>query len=64
MEHELLLVIATVFMLVGIAITIFLLLKIKKALASKHWPTALGELESTELRQVIYRGVDSQSASG
>ena len=52
-----------VFLAVAVATAAIALFKIKKALASATWPSVFGELESAELRKVVYQGVESKSIS-
>lgn len=56
-------IIALAFLLVGTGTAVFFLLKIKKAMASRAWPSVSGELESSGLRKVVYNGVDGDSIS-
>lgn len=63
MGKEIIFLVASVFLLVGLATTALLLLKIRKALACKNWPSVSGDLLSAELRLVVYQGVDGQSIS-
>lgn len=55
--------IGSVFLLVGVATAALFLFKIKKAVASTKWPSVYGELESSELRKVVYQGVVSDGVS-
>ena len=61
MGKEIVLLIASAFLLVGLVTAALLLLKIRKALACRNWPSVYGELLSSELRLVVYRGVDGDS---
>ena len=62
MENTSILLIGCCFILVGIAFSTFLVLKISKALTSTKWPYVFGELDSADLRQVVYRSRDSDGA--
>lgn len=46
----------TAFIVIGVVTALLLLVKIRKASASKRWPHVYGELESTDLKKVIYEG--------
>lgn len=56
MENTLLVVIGNCFILVGVLTGAFFCYRIFQAAASTRWPFVIGELESTELREVVYRG--------
>jgi hypothetical protein len=56
MEDTLIVVIGSCFVLVGIATGAFFCYRILQAVASERWPFVLGELESTDLREAVYRG--------
>ena len=62
MDKEIVILIASVFFMVGLATAALLLLKIRKALVCKNWPSVSGELVPSELGQVVYRGVDGQKS--
>ena len=68
MNDSLVLLIGTCFVLVGIATGGFFVYRIYQAVSSNRWPFVIGELESTDLKEVVYRGrevdgtVDSASA--
>lgn len=51
--------VGSAFILVGLATGAFFCLRILQAAASKRWPSVFGELESADLRDVVYRGRDS-----
>ena len=63
MDRTILTLVASGFLLVGVISAGFLLVNIRRALASQRWPTVSGELESDALRRVVYRGVDSNGTS-
>ena len=54
-DFNLLFVIATCFILVGLSTGFFFCYRILQAAASTRWPFVLGELESTDLREAVYR---------
>jgi len=56
MNDTLVVVIGSCFVLVGIATGAFFCYRILQAVASKRWPFVLGELESSDLREAVYRG--------
>ena len=56
MEKTLLLVMGSCFIIVGILTGAFFCYRIFQAARSKRWPFVLGELESTDLREAVYRG--------
>lgn len=56
MEDTLLIVIGSCFILVGFLTGLFFCYRIFQAAASKRWPYVLGELESSDLRDAVYRG--------
>lgn len=43
-------------MLVGISTAAFFIYRIYQGISSNHWPFVIGELESKDLKEVIYRG--------
>jgi len=63
METTGILLMGSCFILVGIATATFFLLKISRAAKSTKWPWVFGDLDSTDLRQVVYRGRDSDGTS-
>ena len=56
MENSLVLIIGTCFVLVGVATASFFVYRIYQGLASNQWPFVIGELKSTDLREMVYRG--------
>ena len=56
MEDSLITVIGSCFILVGVMTGWFFCFRILQATRSKHWPFVIGELDSTELEEVIYKG--------
>ena len=56
MEEGLRIVIGGCFVAVGLGTGAFFCLRIYQAFVSRGWPFAIGELESTELKLVVYRG--------
>ena len=56
MDAAIMVVVGNAFVLVGVATGGFFCFRIFQAFASTRWPFAAGELESTELRDVVYRG--------
>lgn len=59
MEDTLILVIGSCFVLVGICTGGFFCYRISQASACNRWPFVIGELESTDLKEVVYRGRDA-----
>ena len=53
------LVIGSCFVLVGVATSVFFIYRIFQGVTSSQWPFVFGELESTDLKEVIYEGRDS-----
>ncbi len=51
-----LIVVGSCFILVGVLTGIFFCYRIFQATTSTGWPFVIGELESSELKEVIYRG--------
>ena len=62
MDYGIILFVGCCFILFGMVISAFLLLKISEALTSKKWPNVFGELDSADLGMVVYRGRDSSGA--
>lgn len=68
MENTSVLLIGSSFVLVGVATGSFFVRRIYQGITSSKWPFVIGELESTDLREVIFTGrdpgggVDSASA--
>lgn len=56
MENSLVTVIGVCFVLVGISTAAFFCYRIYQAASSRHWPFVPGELESSDLREAVYRG--------
>lgn len=63
MDNILLLLMAACFVLVGLLTGVFFFVRIVQAANSKSWPWVIGELESNELRDVVYRGRDSDGGA-
>ncbi len=49
-------IIGGVFILLGVLITLYLIARLRQALSSHRWPSVVGDLDSAELKNVIYRG--------
>ena len=70
MENTPVLIIGSCFLLVGVATCVFFVYRIYQGIISSHWPFVIGELESTDLKEVIYKerdadgGPDSASTWG
>ena len=62
MDDTIILLVGSCFILVGIGLSAFLVLKISKALSSTKWPSVIGQLDSADLKLVVYRGRDGGSA--
>ena len=58
MEGILVTVIGSCFLVVGVSTGAFFCYRIFQATASTAWPFVIGELESTGLKEVVYRGRD------
>ena len=58
MDNALIWLMGSCFVLVGIATGAFFIYRILQGFASAGWPFAIGELESTELKHVIYNGTE------
>ena len=58
MEGILVTVIGSCFVVVGVSTGAFFCYRIFQATASTAWPFVIGELESTGLKEVVYRGRD------
>ena len=56
MEDTLIITIGSCFILVGAALTVFFGYRILQASRSLRWPYVIGELESSDLKEVVYRG--------
>jgi hypothetical protein len=59
MENTPVLIIGSCFALVGVATAMFFVYRIYQGVTSSQWPFVIGELESTDLKEVIYEGRDS-----
>ncbi len=59
MENTLIVVIGSCFIFVGFATGIFFCYRIFQGTTSTRWPFVIGELESAELKEVIYKGRDA-----
>lgn len=58
MEYILIWMMGSCFVLVGVATGAFFVYRIFQGFTSNRWPFAIGELESSELKEVIYKGSD------
>lgn len=56
MEQTLILLIGSIFILIGLSTGAFFCFRIFQAVTSNHWPFVIGELESSELKEVVFRG--------
>ncbi len=56
MENTLIVVIGSCFVFVGVSTGAFFCYRIFQGTASTRWPFVIGELESTDLRESVYRG--------
>ena len=56
MEDSLRIVIGSCFVAVGLATAAFFCVRLYQAFASRRWPFTIGELESSDLKLVVYRG--------
>jgi hypothetical protein len=59
MEYILVWMMGGCFVLVGVATGAFFVYRIFQGFTSNRWPFAIGELESSELKEVIYKGKDA-----
>ena len=59
MEDTGVVIMGSCFVLVGVATGAFFVYRISQGVASNRWPFAIGELESTDLKLVIYNGTDT-----
>jgi len=64
MASTLISIIGSCFVLVGITTGGFFIFRIYQAIASNRWPFTIAELESTDLKQVIFRGTNVDGTSG
>ena len=62
MGSTLILVIGSSFILVGVSTGTFFCYRIFQGTKSTRWPFVIGELESTDLKEVIYKGRDRSGA--
>jgi len=68
MENTSVLLMGSCFVLVGVATAVFFIYRIYQGVTSSSWPFVIGELESADLKEVIFKGreveggVDSASA--
>ena len=62
MEDTLIAVIGSCFVLVGISTGAFFCYRIYQATTSTGWPFVTGELESTALKEVVYRGREADGS--
>lgn len=60
MESPLLTVMGSCFILVGVSTGAFFCYRIFQGTTSTRWPFVIGELESTDLKEVIYKGRDAR----
>jgi hypothetical protein len=63
MEDTLIVVIGSCFVLVGVLTGAFFSYRIFQGTTSLQWPFVIGELESTDLKEVIYRGGDASGGA-
>ena len=63
MESTIIVVIGSCFIFVGISTSAFFCYRIYQGATSKRWPFVIGDLESSELKEVIYRGSESGGGS-
>lgn len=59
MENTLLIAIGSCFVLVGVSTGAFFCYRSFQGTTSTRWPFVIGELESTDLKEVIYKGRDA-----
>ena len=59
MDNVLVVVMGSCFILVGVATGVFFCYRIFQSLLSRQWPSVTGQLLSSELREVVYRGRDA-----
>ena len=62
MDRALLIMMAVAFAAVGVGVGQFFVRRLVRAVRSKAWPAAVGELNSAELRKVVFNGVGRDSA--
>jgi hypothetical protein len=63
MDNALLYMMGTCFVLVGVLTGAFFTYRIFQGFTSARWPFVVGELESTDLKEVIYKGRDSRGGA-
>ena len=63
MDNFLLLTVGSCFIFVGVATGAFFIYRIYQAAASNRWPFVLGELESSELKQIVLEGRDADGSA-
>lgn len=56
MEDTLLVIVGNCFVLVGVSTAAFFCYRIYQGTVSTRWPFVIGELESANLREAVYRG--------
>jgi hypothetical protein len=56
MDQTILFMVGSAFIFFGVAISTFFFYRIYQAFASTRWPSVVGELDSAELKEVVYRG--------
>ena len=59
MENTLIIVIGSCFVVVGVSSGAFFCYRIFQGSTSTRWPFVIGELESNDLKEVIYKGRDA-----
>jgi hypothetical protein len=59
MENTNVLIVGSCFVLVGVVTATFFVYRIFQGVASSQWPFVIGELESTDLKEIIYKGRDN-----
>ena len=62
MENIGMVLMGSCFILVGIATAAFFILRISQAIKSTKWPWVFGDLDSADLKLVVYKGRDSSGA--
>ena len=63
MDNTLVLIFGSCFVLVGVATGLFFVYRIFQGMTSSQWPSVIGELESTDLKEIIYKGRDSDGTA-
>ncbi len=59
MESTGVVIMGSCFVLVGVATGAFFIYRIFQGYTSTRWPFAIGELKSSDLKEVIYKGTDA-----